>query len=133
MFPSSCTSWKVRRITDGLPLATVFCDARQRAAPGAGAALQERDRVTLDIDVPVVPARKKTARRTDQGRRGDTPMVGHIAGTGQAVKSGLRRGSVPPAARNRAFPGRASGPCRKGRGYRGSVPMRPRTLLISHR
>jgi len=67
------------------------------------AALQDRDRVTLDIDAPVVHAKKKTARRTYQGRRGDTPMVGHIAGTGQVVKSGLRRGSVPPAAKNRAF------------------------------
>ena len=67
------------------------------------AALQGRDRVTLDIDASAVHAKKKTARRTCKGKRGCTPMIGHIAETGQVVKSGLRKGSVPPAARNREF------------------------------
>ncbi|MCY4313386.1 MAG: hypothetical protein OXD44_06790 [Gammaproteobacteria bacterium] len=30
-------------------------------------------------------------------------MIGHIAETGQVVKSGLRKGSVPPAAKNCEF------------------------------
>ena len=42
-------------------------------------------------------------RRPCRGRRGCTPMIGHIAETGQVVKSGLRKGSVPPAAKNREF------------------------------
>jgi len=67
------------------------------------AALQGRDRVTLDIDASVVHAKKKTARRTCRGSRGCTPMVGHIADTGQVVKSELRKGSVPPAAGNHEF------------------------------
>ncbi|MCY4312779.1 MAG: hypothetical protein OXD44_03600, partial [Gammaproteobacteria bacterium] len=46
------------------------------------AALQGRDRVTLDIDASVVHE-KKTARRTCKGRRGCTPMIGHIAETSQ--------------------------------------------------
>jgi len=78
------------------------------------AALQDRDRVTLDIDASVVHAEKKTARRTDQGRRGDTPMVGHIAETGQVAHAELRRGSVPPAAKNRAFLGRCIGALPEG-------------------
>lgn len=66
-------------------------------------ALGDRDHVTLDIDASVVHAKKKTARRTYKGRRGYTPMAGHIAETGQAVKTELRKGSVPPAARNVEF------------------------------
>jgi len=67
------------------------------------AALQGRDRVTLDIDASVVHAKKKTARRTCRGKRGYAPMIGRIAETGQVVKSGLHKGSVPPAAKNREF------------------------------
>jgi len=76
-------------------------------APGSsrvlGAALQGRDRVTLDIDASAVHAKKKTARSACKGRKGYMPMIGHIAETGQVVKSEPRKGSVPPAAKNREF------------------------------
>ena len=65
-------------------------------------ALGLRDRVTLDIDASAIHA-KKTARRTYQGRRGYMPMFGHIAETGQLAHCELRRGNVPPAARNLEF------------------------------
>ena len=41
------------------------------------AALQGRDRVTLDIDASVVHAKKKTAC-TYRGKRGYTPMTGQV-------------------------------------------------------
>ena len=43
-----------------------------KVAPGL------RERVTLDVDASAVHAKKKTARRTCQGR-GYMPMLGHIA------------------------------------------------------
>ena len=65
--------------------------------------LGTRDHVTLDIDATVIHAKKKSADRTDKGQRGLTPMVGHIAETGQVLHAVLRKGNVPPSARNVEF------------------------------
>ena len=67
------------------------------------ASLGTRDPVTLDIDATVIHAKKKTADRTYKGKRGFTPMVGHIAETGQVLHAELRKGNVPPSARNVEF------------------------------
>ena len=67
------------------------------------ASLGTRDHVTLDIDATVIHAKKKTADRTYKGKRGFTPMVGHIAETGQVLHAELRKGNVPPSARNVEF------------------------------
>ncbi|MCY4275544.1 MAG: IS1380 family transposase [Gammaproteobacteria bacterium] len=65
--------------------------------------LGTRDQVTLDIDATVIHAKKKSADRTYKGKRGFTPMVGHIAETSQVVHAELRKGNVPPSARNVEF------------------------------
>ena len=65
--------------------------------------LGTRDQVTLDIDVTVIHTKKKSADRTYQGQRGLTPMVGHIAETGQVLHAVLRKGNIPPSARNVEF------------------------------
>lgn len=67
------------------------------------AGLKDQDRVTLDMDASVVHAKKKTAKRTYQGKRGYTPMFGHIAESGQIAYCEMRKGNVPPAARNVEF------------------------------
>ena len=67
------------------------------------ASLGTRDPVTLDIDATVIHAKKKTADRTYKGKRGFTPMVGHIAETGQVLHAELRKGNVSPSARNVEF------------------------------
>ena len=65
--------------------------------------LDDRTRVTVDIDASAIHAHKKTTKRTCKGRRGFLPMFGHIAQTGQVLYAELRRGNVPPAARNLEF------------------------------
>ena len=67
------------------------------------ASLGTRDPVTLDIDATVIHAKRKTADRTCKGKRVFAPMAGHVAETGQVLHVELRKGKVPPSARNVEF------------------------------
>lgn len=60
------------------------------------AALHRCRTVTLDIDATVIASKKSAAKWNCKGSRGYTPMVGHIAETGQVVETEFRAGNAPP-------------------------------------
>jgi len=67
------------------------------------ATLHARKAITLDIDATEIIASKADSHWTYKNNRGYTPMVGHIAETGQVVACDFREGNASPAKANLEF------------------------------
>jgi arsenate reductase-like glutaredoxin family protein len=66
-------------------------------------ALHQCKGITLDIDATEIIANKSDAKWTYKKNKGDMPMVGHIAETGQIVACDFREGNASPAKENFEF------------------------------
>lgn len=58
---------------------------------------------TLNIDVTVIKAEKKSAKPTYKGFKGYAPLVGHLAENGLIVSEEFREGNIDPALKNLEF------------------------------
>ena len=67
------------------------------------AALHRCKKVTLDIDATEIVANKADVHWTYNKNKGDMPMVGHVAETGQVVACDFRQGNAAPAKENFEF------------------------------
>ena len=99
--PSARTLGNVlRRMGRSQPAQQAFVELNKRVL---SAALYRKKNVTLDIDASVIESHKREAKWSYKKHPGYTPMIGHIAESGQVVAIDFRDGNVAPATANLEF------------------------------